>query len=209
MCSTKNMNNTQLRMLPKQLCCWTVVVKSRWSATLFVYLGFNVSRAVPTCCNGYWNNTIIKKISRPINRRKQEYSGCVAPAGQCQPCLHCSAQALLSPVLPSYLSHPHDSATPVHGGQGAVELSSNQHNTYHSPWQSQDLASSNQNGAPRSAGKALHNILVPGGHRGYSGRWGTVRNQRPLSSNLLPASNREATVPRRTPARPQDWVCWV
>lgn len=31
----------------------------------------------------------------------------------------------------------------------------------------------------------------------------------PLNSNLLPASNRAATVPRQTPARLQDWVCWV
>lgn len=128
---------------------------------------------------------------------------------QCQPRLHCSAQALPSSGLPSHLSCPRDSATPVHGGQGAVRLGSDPHNTYRSPWQSQDLASSNQNG-PHSRLEQLFKIYwcqvateatVAGGVQ--SG----IRD--PLSSNLLPASNRAATVPRQAPARLQDWVCWV
>lgn len=89
-------------------------VKSRWSATLFVYLGFNVSQAVPTRHNGYWNNSLIKIIHPPISRRKRDYSLCVWHGqGQCQPCLHCSAPALPFLVLPSRLLPPRDSVVPA------------------------------------------------------------------------------------------------
>jgi len=30
-----------------------------------------------------------------------------------------------------------------------------------------------------------------------------------LSSTVLPASDRGAVVPRRAPATPQDWLCWL
>lgn len=67
-------------------------VRSRWSATFFVYPGFNVSQAMPTLRDGYWNNSLIKTVSSPSAQGSRSAPRMWHGRGNTSLCLHCSSQ---------------------------------------------------------------------------------------------------------------------
>lgn len=184
-------------------------VKSRWSATLFVYLGFNVSQAVSTCRNSYWNNSLIKIICLPISRRKWDYSLCVSQAGVVSALF---ALLFASTAIPgaalALAPSPQQCGTSSTEDWDAAGLGWDLHNTQCSTWRSRVLASSNQNG-PHGQLEKLFVVYwcQVAAEATVAGRAQSGIGE-PLSSNLLPASDRGATVPSWVPAIPQDQVCW-
>jgi len=66
--------------------------RSRWSATLFVYPGFNVSQAMPTLRDGYWNNSLIKTVSSPSAQGSRSAPRVWYGRGNASLCLRCSSQ---------------------------------------------------------------------------------------------------------------------